>query len=256
MCDIKVLEDGAIRRSFLALLALVLAGVLLAVWSGPADTAATFAVNRTGDAPDRKLSDDACDTSRQNGKQCTLRAAIQEANGTLGPDTINFNIGGTASVKTISPTSPLPVITEALTVNGYSQPGARANTLAEGNNAVLKIQLSGANAGRGANGLQISAAESTIKGLVISRFRNGIRVAGTGATGNSIVGNFIGTDTSGTARRGNAYGVRIAGGPPPTRWEAPNPRPGTSSPATATARRAADMASASPPQATSSRATT
>ena len=39
---------------------------------------------------------------------------------------------------------PLPTIEEPVIIDGYSQPGARPNTLAVGNNAVLKIELSGA----------------------------------------------------------------------------------------------------------------
>ena len=66
-----------------------------------------------------------CDTSRKKGKQCTLRAAIEESNDTPGADTINFNIVSDASVKTISPASLLPIITEAVTINGYTQRGAR-----------------------------------------------------------------------------------------------------------------------------------
>ena len=53
----KVLEKEAIRRTCLALLALVLAGVLLVLWAGPADAATTFTVNFTGDANDRRITD-------------------------------------------------------------------------------------------------------------------------------------------------------------------------------------------------------
>ena len=49
---------------------------------------------------------------------------------------INFNIPG-GGIQTISPTSALPAITEPITINGYTQPGASANTLAVGTNAVL-----------------------------------------------------------------------------------------------------------------------
>ncbi len=165
-----------IRRALLALVAL---GVLLLVLSsGPAEATTTFTVNKTGDAGDRRITDTVCDSSRKRGIQCTLRAAIQESNSELGPDTINFKIGGTASVKTISPSSPLPDITGPVTIDGYTQGDATAttsddakeNTLAEGNNAVLKIQLSGTKAGAFADGLRIRASNSTIKGLVINRF--------------------------------------------------------------------------------------
>jgi hypothetical protein len=208
---------AATRRPIrMMLLALVALGglVLLALLSGPADAATTFTVNRTGDASDRRLSDAACDSSRKRGKQCTLRAAIQEANDTLGADTIRFNIGGSNSVKTIAPASALPTIEEALTINGYSQPGASPNTRAVGNNAVLKIQLNGANAGTGtdSNGLVIQANDSTIKGLVINRFSaHGISISGSGATGNHVEGNFIGTNAKGTTDLGNGRaGVLIS----------------------------------------------
>lgn len=87
-----------IRRALLALLAVV---VLLVLPSGPADAATTFTVNKTGDAGDRRISDTVCDSSRNRGDQCTLRAAIEEANDTTGADTIRFNIVSSASVKTI-----------------------------------------------------------------------------------------------------------------------------------------------------------
>src|SRR5215211_2773607 len=68
----------------------------------------------------------------------SLRQAIFVANANLGADTINFNIPG-SGVKTISPDSELPNITEAVTINGYTQGDAHPNTLARGNNAVLNI---------------------------------------------------------------------------------------------------------------------
>ncbi len=54
---------------------------------------------------------------------CTLREAIDAANANPGADIINFSIFG-AGVKTITPTSALPTITEAVTIDGYTQPGA------------------------------------------------------------------------------------------------------------------------------------
>ena len=198
-------------KALLLVAALALAGALLALWSGPAE-AATFTVNRAGDAEDRNINNNVCDVARKRGNQCTLRAAIQEANNTPGPDTINFNIGGTVPVKTISPASPLPDITEAVTINGYSQRGSRANSQGVGNDAKLKIQLDGTNAGTGpdANGLVIQASDSTIKGLVINGFDSrGIVVDGLNTTGNKIEGNFIGTNAVGTAALGNGDGVDI-----------------------------------------------
>ncbi len=192
----------------LALLVAASTGVLLAV--SPAQ-AATFVVNRNGNAPDANINNAACDANAsQQGNQCTLRAAIAEANDTAGADTINFNIVSDAAVKTISPASPLPTVTEQVTIHGHTQPGASPNTLATGNNAVLKIQLNGTNAGP-AHGLVIEAPESTIRGLVINRFvGNGVFITGSGATGNKVLGNFIGTSAAGSVDLGNGgEGVEV-----------------------------------------------
>jgi hypothetical protein len=194
----------------LALLIATFIGVLLTI--KPAH-AATFVVNRTADTQDANLANAACDSNAsQAGNQCTLRAAIQEANDTPGEDQIRFNIVSAASVKTISPASALPFITEQVTINGYSQTGASQNTLAEGNDAVLKIQLNGTNAGA-VNGLVVQASDSTIRGLAINRFAgNGVLLSGSGATGNEVLGNFIGTNAAGTTDLGNGDdGVDVFG---------------------------------------------
>ncbi len=104
-------------------------GVLLAV--KPAH-AANFVVNRSADTRDANLSNTVCDVdASRRGNQCTLRAAIQEANDTEGAEVIRFNIPDNPNVsglevKTISPASALPTIREAVTINGYTQSGASA----------------------------------------------------------------------------------------------------------------------------------
>ena len=160
------------RLQVAVVLALALVAGALAVAPAPVLAATTFVVNRTGDAADRNLADGKCDVSTASGKQCTLRAAIQQANATAGADTINFKI--TSSSKVIAPATPLPAITEQLFINGYSQTGAKANTKATGNNAVLKIVLDGVHLPAGSVGLDVRATKSTIKGLDVQRF------AGTG----------------------------------------------------------------------------
>ena len=75
----------------------------------------------------------------------SLGQAILDANNNPGPDVISFNIPG-SGVQTISPTNQLPSITDPLTIDGYTQPGATPNSLAVGNNAVLLIELNGAQA--------------------------------------------------------------------------------------------------------------
>ena len=142
----------------------------------------------------------------------SLNQAIVNANVHVGLNTITFAIPG-AGVHTISPTSALPGITDPVVIDGYTQPGASPNTLANGNNAVLLIELDGTNAGSFVNGLTITAGSSTVRGLVINRFGgNGVAITGSGASNNVVLGNFIGTDATGERAVPNrANGVLIDG---------------------------------------------
>ena len=79
-----------------------------------------------------------------------------------------LNIPGTG-VRTISPDSPLPVITEPVVINGYSQPGSSANTLARGTNAKPMIELNGTSVGSN-SGLTTITSGVVVRGLVINRF--------------------------------------------------------------------------------------
>jgi CSLREA domain-containing protein len=185
----------------------------------------TFTVNNTGNENDLDFpggtfdgsSDGLCDTDAAAGEQCTLRAAIQEANVTAGADTINFNILATSDsgcesgsgVCTISPDF-LTVISEEVTIDGYTQPGSHPNTLAKGNDAVLKIELAGTNAGV-TDGLEVRASNSVVRGLVINDFDKGGAGLSVAGDNNKIEGNFIGTDPTGTSDVGNSFGVSIRG---------------------------------------------
>jgi hypothetical protein len=107
-------------------------------------------------------SDSVMVTTTADSGAGSLRQAILDANSFRGVQTITFNITGTG-VQTIALTSALPTITDAVLIDGYTQPGASANTLAVGNNAVLLIQLSGN--GAAFDGLTVTAANSVIRGL-------------------------------------------------------------------------------------------
>src|SRR4030095_11711417 len=99
----------------------------------------------------------------------------------------------------IAVTSELPAITEALAIDGFTQPGSAPNTLMAGNDAVMLIGLHGGYAGLSADGLVLNSGGSIIRGLVINGFeRSGIVIQG-GTGGNLIEGNFIGTNATGTA---------------------------------------------------------
>jgi hypothetical protein len=198
---------NAVNVLRISALVAAIATSLVAAPATPVLATTTFVVNRIGDQADLNLSNAACDVSSNTGNQCTLRAALQEANDTPGADTINFNIASTS--KTITPAAPLPPITERVTINGYSQTNAAVNTNATGNNAVLKIIVDGINAGADADGLVIQGNDSLVRGLVIQRFDgSGIEVTG---NGNTIAGNLIGTNLAGTESRQNTIGVTVRG---------------------------------------------
>src|SRR5262249_41560441 len=145
----------------------------------------------------------------------TLREAIIAANtntasgaasgecaaGSAGLDTIAFNIPG-VGVRTIKPVSRMPTPTEPLVIDGYTQPGASANTRAVGDNAVLLIEIDGSSMGPAEPLFVLGpSSTSTVRGLAINRvpapaFLIGPTYLGA-SSGNTIAGNFIATDPSG-----------------------------------------------------------
>lgn len=134
--------------------------------------------------------------------ECTLREMITLANTTPGSDTIKFAIAG-AGPHTIHPLSPLPTLTDAVIIDGYSQPGARPNqgAVIKGWNATLLIQLQGAPGLLDGLKLEPSAGGSVIRGLAIFGFPgSGIFVHG---ANNRIEGNILGTDILAHAGIGN-----------------------------------------------------
>jgi len=142
----------------------------------------------------------------------SLRQAIVDANATPGADLIAFNVPGPL-VHTIGPLSALPALTDdaGVVIDGYTQPGASPNTLAVGDNAVLRVELRGMGmvVGPGVSGLLIQSSGNLVRGLIINGFDRGIWIR-TGA-GNEVTGCFIGTDASGSAAIPNRGGVFVGG---------------------------------------------
>jgi hypothetical protein len=188
--------ETALVLALLLVSVLVLLVILGMVVASPAQ-AETFTVNSREDFSDVDPGDGVCDTiSVQLLNPCTMRGAIQEANAHGGMETIHFDIPG-GGVRTIEPNSQLPVVTQRVTIDGYTQPGAAENTMTQGNNAVLRIELDGSSASATClpDGLLVSASDSVVKGLVINHFSGeGVQLSG---SNNRVEGNFIGTDSSG-----------------------------------------------------------
>jgi CSLREA domain-containing protein len=180
-----------------------------------------FVVNSTADTSDANLSDDTCDVDLATaGNQCTLRAAIQQANSTPGTDPITFSIPG-SGVQTISPTSALPPINDTVIIDGYSQPGSSPNTLAVGNNAKLLIELDGTKGSGSA--FTVNAPNNTFKGLVINSFPGAPFDTGYAfrliSAGNRIQGCYLGINPAGDTaepNRGGGISVQATSQPPNT----------------------------------------
>ena len=130
----------------------------------------------------------------------SLRQAILDANATTGLDTITFNIPG-SGVQTINLLIGLPVITDPVIIDATSQPGFAGSPV---------VELNGLQAGSNASGFQITSGNCTIRGFIIGKFTGGAGILLSANGGNTIQGNFIGTDSTGTAGRNNNVGVSIS----------------------------------------------
>jgi Putative Ig domain/Protein of unknown function (DUF1573) len=155
------------------------------------------------------------DTGVFNQTTGTLRDVLNYMSincyGAFPPYTVNFNIPG-AGPHVIAPASSLPSINCADTIiNGYSQPGATVNTLGSGNNAVLKINVARPMASTATDGLIVNADNVTVRGLVISSFSTGSGIRIDNRSSVQILGNFIGTNVTGSAADGNNIGVNFLG---------------------------------------------
>jgi len=127
----------------------------------------------------------------------SLRAAIDSANTLAGPHVITFD--SSLSGGTIQPLSALPILTDdSTTINGDID-----------GDGTPDIEIDGTNAGD-VVGIEIRGSFNTLNGLVINSFyTSGVRILA--SNNNSIVGNYIGTDSSGTAAMPNrTSGLHIA----------------------------------------------
>jgi CSLREA domain-containing protein len=178
---------------------------------------AAFVVNSTDDSADAQPGDGLCDDGTGH---CTLRAALMEANVASQTQHIHFHIPG-AGPHIIQPQSPLPLIEKAMVIDGYSQPGARLNTNPAplGLNTQLMVGLDGSmTSGSIAFGFSQEPWPSidglVIRGLAIYNFGAAIGGGyeeGYDVIGARFVGNFIGTDVTGTIASGSWSGVTFSG---------------------------------------------
>ena len=184
----------------------------------------TFVVNSSQDDPDDDEGDGSCDTGQQvSGKtECTLRAAIQEANSDEDHTAIEFDIGD-GGAKRILVGSSLPRIRQPANIDATTQPGFAGSPL---------IRLRGSGDLEAAPppaveracrrdgspyGLCIFSNGVSIRGFQIERFVAGIVIEGDRAF---IQGNYIGTSSGDTCEArvfkrichgSNTVGILVAG---------------------------------------------
>jgi CSLREA domain-containing protein len=174
--------------------ALLIAGLALALAPIPSALAANFTVNSTGDEPDESAADGICKIAGSN--QCTLRAAIMQANASPGADVISFNVG----TATIAPLTMLPILDDnETTIRGAG-----------------KITLDGGPGGIGFGLFIANADYNKIQGLTLVNFDTAVVIEGTGD--HIAQWNTIGTDGDGNndsqernVIHSNTVGVAIIG---------------------------------------------
>ncbi len=179
--------------------------------------AATFTVNSIGDDVDMSI-DGTCDTGMLVGGQpeCTLRAAVQEANATPVLDDIVFNITENCvnNICTINVTTAaggfIPDILTPVNIDGSTQPGnAAVCTTDIPDRPAYRIVVHGDAIDIGLR-LELGSDGSSIRGLNMRNFFNAIAIVR--SDNNSIECNFIGSDENGTlAGPGNVQNGIILG---------------------------------------------
>jgi hypothetical protein len=152
----------------------------------------------------------------------SLGQAITDSNATPGADEIRFAIPG-AGVQTIDVSrTQLPEVTDQVTIDGYTQPGAKPNSREIGNDAIILIQIYGRSASATAErGLLIKSNDCVVRGLSFGGFedvydsvggplvRRGYGIVLQGSR-DIVAGNFIGVAPDGQTRTFNGVGVFAA----------------------------------------------
>ena len=158
----------------------------------PTAPSATFIVNSTGIEGDANPGDGLCATA---GGECTLNAAIEEANASAGADEIRFALGG--GTPSIALEYGLPSITESVTILGNTG-GATRIALSPRYTWPSSVAL---------HFLGQNSQNSTVRALVLGGFSDPIILEG---GGHIIEGCYIGTDPTGTTVHTNFYnGITI-----------------------------------------------
>ena len=139
-----------IKKPIIISLAISLILAVVSLLSGQQVFAASYTVTNTNDAG-----------------AGSLRQAITDANANPGADTIDFSIG--TGLQTITPATPLPDITDQVTIDGTSQPGGATCGTNFADRSLL-IELDGTTIGGAGSNLvfETGSDNSIVRGLVIN----------------------------------------------------------------------------------------
>ncbi len=157
-----------------------------------------------------------CNTGSQ---KCTLREAITRANAT-GPSLIAFHLSASCGPQLIVLNSPLPAIDNSITVDGFSQPGAAANTISFESgapfNPTLCVIIEGNIGGNVSSAFVVGptnfGAQLEVRGITFEGFTAATVSLSQGAF-HWIHGNSFGIETnSNPFVFSNAAGVLVGGG--------------------------------------------
>ncbi|MBS1678339.1 MAG: hypothetical protein JST08_13250 [Actinobacteria bacterium] len=186
------------RVHFAALATLVCA--LLATAALPAfASAAGIEVDSLGDAP-QAAPGATCDTGAPVGEACTLRAAIEAANFSSDPSLIEFSSVKFTGAQQIEPATPLPAITEPLTISGGS--------VSHGSYRGPRV---GVTAPTGAAGLTVQAGGVAVEGVAFGGGEYGIEVLD-GSEGFVATGDWFGLSAAGVAAPIGTTGIIVEPG--------------------------------------------
>jgi len=224
-------------RVFIA--ALLIVSLMLSVTPVQVAHAAPITINNPGDGSDENLGDGVCEVTDGVG-DCTLRAAIQQANFASDADVITFSGNWTITLGSV-----LPTINEPVTINGQGHTVVINATAAAGNGftvsadnvTIMYLELYGP----GAHGIYMNSVSNVLIDHV--ELHNGTGVIGdgitviggtnvtiqnsfiynfpeygidviNGSTGVVIDSNYIGIQPDGTTDDGNTLrGIRISNSP-------------------------------------------
>lgn len=225
------------------LLAAILAILLVSPPLSAPSLANTFTVNESGDQPDANPGDGKCDRDLgTEGDQCTLRAAIQQANSDPGPDDIVF----ASTLATVGTWTNLPEISTPVMIDGEERvqlgaAGAKIGlTLSGTGNCIVRgLTINGFETairitsddnkiegnrigGYGASNLvgihifngsgNLIGGSEEARNVISGNNHAGIIIEGSPTTGNRVENNYIGINASGNQAWGNGDGIRIIEG--------------------------------------------